>query len=85
MLVLAPTCNGVPENQAIDAHDCTHGGENDVDGVEDDVDKGEEEADDEKGLGGTEHRTPDHEGCRISGVPQCCSKPLDESVSAALN
>ena len=83
--MLTHTCNGVPEDQAIDADDCTHRGENDVDRIEDDVDKGEEEADDEKGLGCTQHRTPDHVRRRISGVPQCCRKPLDESVSDAFH
>ena len=82
---MTQTCDGVPENQAIDAHDCTHRGENDVDRIEDDVDKSEEEADDEKGLSCTEHGTPDHVRCRISGVPQCGSKPLDESDSDAFH
>ena len=76
--MLTHTCNGVPEDQAIDADDCTHRGENDVDRIEDDVDKGEEEADDEEGLGCAEHGTSHHVGCRISCVPQSCSKPLDE-------
>ena len=78
------TCNGVPQHQAINAHNCTDWGEDDVDGVEDDVDEGEEEADDEKGLGCTEHGTSHHIGCRISCIPQRCSKPLDESIVAAL-
>jgi len=72
---VADGCNGVPEHQAINAHNCTDWGEDDVDGVEDDVDEGEEEADDEEGLGCAEHGTSHHVGCRISCVPQSCSKP----------
>ena len=70
------TCDSVPKNQAINAHNRTHRSKDDVDGVEDDVDKSEADADDEKGLGGTKHGTPQHVGggIRVS----CCSKPLDK-------
>ena len=70
------TCDSVPKNQAINAHNRTHRSKDDVDGVEDDVDKSEADADDEKGLGGTKHGTPQHVGggIRVS----CCCKPLDK-------